>query len=321
MKRVFTIILGVIGILMLVPAVALVALYQPDIPLATLQAKYANQYSRFTEIKGMQVHYRDEGPQTDTVPLVLLHGTGASLLTWDACTAEWVKRKRVIRMDLPAFGLTGPAPDNDYSIDAYVDFLHQLLQKLQVKQCYLAGNSLGGMIACSYTYAHPAGVEKLILLDAAGYPIENGKGNLAFNLGRMPVVSHVLKIATPLSVVRKSLEEVYGNKALVTDALAHTYHDMACREGNRNALLIRLNSPQSGDTAIIKKILKPSLIIWGDRDFLIPSNHAYKFKRDLQTDTLVVLKGIGHVPMEESPEQVIPLVLSFLDKPYTVTNL
>jgi pimeloyl-ACP methyl ester carboxylesterase len=266
------------------------------------------------DLKGMQVHYRDEGPVNDSFPLVLIHGTGAFLQTWDACTGEWAKDKRVIRMDLPAFGLTGPAPDNDYSIEAYVDFLHQFLQRLQVNQCFLAGNSLGGQIAYSYCAKHPGNVKKLILMDPAGYPIENAKGNLAFNLGRTPVLKHVLKIVTPLSVVRKSIEDVYGDKTLVTDSLVMMYRDMACRAGNRNALVVRLNMPQSGDTNLIKGISTPAMIIWGDQDFLIPLANAYKFHRDLPNDTLVVLKGIGHVPMEESPAQVISLVKSFIQK-------
>jgi pimeloyl-ACP methyl ester carboxylesterase len=242
-----------------------------------------------------------------------LHGTGAFLQTWDACTAEWVKNHRVIRMDMPAFGLTGPAPDNDYSIGAYVDFLHQFLQKLGVNRFYLAGNSLGGQIAFAYTATYPAEVQKLILLDAAGYPMEHSKGNLAFNLARTPFLKHLLKIVTPAFVVRKSLEDVYGNKALVTDSLVKIYRDMACREGNRKALVLRLNNPQSSDTNMIKGIQVPTLIIWGDQDFLIPLANAYKFQRDLPNDTLAILKGTGHVPMEESPEQVALLVKNFLD--------
>lgn len=312
MKKIFKVLVWLIGILVLILGITMMVLYQPDIPVETLKAKYAGPASRFTEVKGMQVHYRDEGPASDSVPLVLIHGTGAFLQTWDACSAEWVKEHRVVRMDLPAFGLTGPAPDGDYSMQAYVEFLHLFLQKLNINRCYLAGNSLGGLIAYSYAAAYPSAVQKLILLDAAGYPIENAKGSLAFTLGRTPVIKHLLKIITPQSVVRKSLEDVYGNKALVTDSLVKKYRDMACREGNRNALVIRLNNPQSGDTSIIKGILAPTLIIWGDQDFLIPLANAWKFQRDLPNDTLVVLKGIGHVPMEESPAQVIPLVNRFL---------
>ncbi len=298
--------------ILLVCAITIWVLYQPDIPVSALQEKYTNSASRFVEIKGMQVHYRDEGPECDSIPLVLLHGTGAFLQTWDACTTEWIKEHRVIRMDMPAFGLTGPASDNDYSIDAYVDFLHQFLQKLHVQQCYLAGNSLGGQIAFRYAATYPLEVKKLILLDPAGYPIENAKGSLAFTLGRTPILKNLLTIVTPLSVVRKSLEDVYGNRALVTDALVAQYRDLACREGNRNALIIRLQNDQVSDTTIVPTIITRTMIIWGDQDFLIPLANAYKFQRDLPNDTLVVLKGIGHVPMEESPEKVVPMINNFL---------
>lgn len=312
MKKLYKFLLIASAALLLIIITIILVLFQPDIPVEALKVKYSNEASKFMDLKGMQVHFRDEGPATDSVPLVLIHGTGAFLQTWDACTAEWVKERRVVRMDLPAFGLTGPAPDGDYSMPAYVEFLHLFLQKLNINRCYLAGNSLGGLIGYSYAAAYPAAVQKLILLDAAGYPIENAKGSLAFTLGRTPVIKHLLKIITPQSVVRKSLEDVYGNKALVTDALVEQYRDMACREGNRNALVVRLNNPQSGDTSIIKGILAPTLVIWGDQDFLIPLANAYKFQRDLPNDTLVVLKGIGHVPMEESPALVIPLVSRFL---------
>jgi len=312
MNKLFKFLLITFATLITLILVVILILFQPDIPVERLKATYTNEASKFMDLKGMQVHYRDEGPAADSIPLVLLHGTGASLLTWDACTAEWTKDHRVIRMDMPAFGLTGPAPDNDYSIGRYVDFLHQFLQKLQVSRCYLAGNSLGGLIAYSYAASYPGEVQKLILLDAAGYPIENAKGSLAFTLGRIPVIKQLLKIVTPASVVRKSLEDVYGNKALVTDALVEQYRDMACREGNRNALVIRLNNPQDGDTSMIPGIKIPAMIIWGEQDFLIPVANAFKFQRDLPNDTLVVLKGIGHVPMEESPGRVISLVKSFI---------
>lgn len=312
MKKFFKFFIYTLAGLLLVCAITIWILYQPDIPVSALQEKYTNSASRFVEIKGMQVHYRDEGPAADSIPLVLLHGTGAFLQTWDACTSEWIKDHRVIRMDMPAFGLTGPAADDDYSIAAYVDFLHQFLQKIQVQQCYLAGNSLGGQIAFSYAAAYPHEVKKLILLDPAGYPIENAKGSLAFTLGRTPVLKNLLTIVTPLSVVRKSLEDVYGNKALVTDALVEQYRDMACREGNRDALIKRLQNDQVSDTTIVSKIITRTMIIWGDQDFLLPLANAYKFQRDLPNDTLVVLKGIGHVPMEESPEKVVSLVNNFL---------
>jgi pimeloyl-ACP methyl ester carboxylesterase len=290
----------------------LVVFYQPDIPVDQLKDKYATGSSRFVSLDGMDVHYRDEGPPNDTIPLVLLHGTSSSLLTWEACTKEWTNHHRVIRMDLPGFAITGPNPEEDYSIKNYVAFLDHFLKTLNVKQCYLAGNSLGGLIAFQYAAIHPDKVKKVILIDPAGYPVKNAKGSLAFTLGKIPVLKHILTVITPMSIVRKSLEDVYGNKNLISDELVEQYRDMACREGNRNALLIRLKNDQKGDTTLVSKLTMPALVIWGSHDQLIPVDNAYKFQRDLPLDTLVILEGAGHVPMEETPDLVIPLVSNFI---------
>ena len=288
--------------------------YQPDIPVELLKEKYATGKSQFVSLGGMNVHYRDEGPEGDSSPLVLLHGTASSLFTWDACTEAWHKDHRVIRMDLPAFGLTGPNPDQDYSIHAYVTFLHSFLKKRNVSQCYLAGNSLGGLIAFHFSATYPDMVKKLILIDPAGYPIHNAKGSLAFRLGRIPIINNLLTVITPFSIVRKSVEDAYGNKTLVTDELVKQYQDMACREGNRKALLIRLTHEQQGDTTLVQQVTMPTLIVWGSLDQLIPVDHAYKFQRDLPLDSLVILSDVGHVPMEEAPQLVIPLVEKFIQE-------
>lgn len=294
-------------------ALVIIIFYQPDIPVHELKAKYAVAPSQFVNLfNDYEVHFRDEGPTTDSIPLVLLHGTSSSLLTWDACTQEWAKDNRVIRMDLPAFGITGPHPQDDYSVDAYVTFLHEFLKAKGIRKCIVVGNSLGGLIAYTYTFRYPSQVDKLILIDAAGYPKVGGKGNLAFTLGKVPVLNKVLTIITPLSLVRRSIEDVYGDKSKVTDELVMLYRDMACRTGNRQALLQRLKFDQLGDTTLLPRIQQPTLIIWGDQDQLIPVANAYKFQRDLPNNQLVILKGQGHVPMEESPEIVIPLVRKFI---------
>ena len=138
-----------------------------DISVEDLKYDYANEQSQFIEVNEMQVHYRDEG---DGFPIVLVHGTAASLHTWDAWTHELKKTNRVIRMDLPAFGITGPNKNADYSLEAYTTFLHSFLEKLQLKKFHIAGNSLGGNIAWNYTADYPENVEKLILVDASGLP-------------------------------------------------------------------------------------------------------------------------------------------------------
>ena len=135
-----------------------------DIPIEQLKKKYTDSYSLFEKVNGMNVHYRDEGEKKDSIPIVLIHGTGSSLHTYEHWTRNLVKNHRVIRMDLPGYGLTGPFPNRNYYIGDYVDFLKCFLDEIGVKKCVLAGNSLGGNIACRFTLKYSDIVNKLILI-------------------------------------------------------------------------------------------------------------------------------------------------------------
>ena len=104
-----------------------------EIPLEKLKAKYGNKPSSFISVDGMNVHYRDEGNQTDSIPIILIHGTASSLHTFDAWADSLKKTYRVIRMDLPAYGLTGAFPDRNYSMAHYTSFLKDFLAALNIR--------------------------------------------------------------------------------------------------------------------------------------------------------------------------------------------
>lgn len=303
-----------VGFLILIAIVMILFGYK-DKSVNELKEKYAAVSSAFIAVEDMEVHYRDEGSKTDSLPLVLIHGTGSSLQTFDAWAAALKKEKRVIRMDIPAFGLTGPFPNRQYSIDHYVDFIHHFLSALGVEKCILGGNSLGGQIAWNYTAQYPAMVQKLILIDAAGYPIQSQSVPIGFKMARTPVLKNIMTFITPRFMVKESVQNVYADKAKVTDMLVDRYFDLTLRQGNRQALVDQLNLV--GDTSpvqLIKNIQQPTLILWGEKDLLIPIKFAYLFHNDLPNDTLVILKNMGHVPMEESPQESLAPVLEFLKK-------
>ncbi|MEO6135350.1 MAG: alpha/beta hydrolase, partial [Ginsengibacter sp.] len=270
-----------------------------DIPLKDLKAKYTNEASSFIAVNGMDVHYRDEGNKADSIPIVLIHGTASSLHTFDAWADSLKKSNRVIRMDLPAYGLTGPFPDRNYSIAHYTSFLKNFLSALKIKQCVLAGNSLGGQIAWNFTLEQPGMVTKLILIDAAGYPMSSKGVPIAFKMARIPVMRNLLTYLTPRFIVRASIENVFFDKLKVTDALVDRYFELTLREGNRQAFVDRLNATADNSGYInIRRIQQPTLILWGANDLLIPVENAYKFHSYLPNDTLVILDNSGHTPME-----------------------
>ena len=286
-----------------------------DKPVEELKLKYAQSPSAFIKMDGMDVHYRDEGNASDTLPLVLIHGTSSSLHTFDEWTNALKSTRRVVRMDIPAFGLTGPFPDRNYSINHYVAFMEHFLQSKGIKRCILGGNSLGGQIAWHFTAKNPDIVEKLILIDAAGYPLDSKSVPIAFKLARKPVINKIITFITPRFIAKSSLENVYADKTKVSDALAERYFDMALRAGNRQALVDRMSMPMDTNSiASIKNIQTPTLILWGENDMLIPIENAHLFHDDLPNDTLVILKNAGHVPMEESPKESLEVVLGFLKR-------
>ena len=289
--------------------------WRKDISVEELKKKYANDESKFTEIDGMQVHYRDEGSPLDSIPLVLIHGTGASLHTWEGWAKVLKRNHRIITFDLPAYGLTGPNPTGDYSQDYYVSFVDKLLTKLSVKKCVLGGNSLGGGITWAYSLAHPERVQKIILVDAGGYPMTSKSVPIAFKLAKVPILSSLFQYVTPRSVIEKSIHNVYVHDERITDKLIDRYYDLALREGNRKAFIDRIKVSIVSDKYLkIKTLIIPTLIIWGQQDGLIPLSVGEQFHQDLVNDTLVVFKDLGHTPMEEDPENTVKVVVDFLKK-------
>ena len=191
MRRARLAVLWIPTALALLVGVVFLSSYEPDLPFAELVAKYTNDESEFVDVAGMRVHYRDEG--SGDVPLILLHGTGASLHTWDGWTPVLVHDFRIIRLDLPGFGLTGPAPDSDYTVQAYVEYLAAFADALGIERFHLAGNSLGGQIAWNFATRYPDRVMKLVLIDSAGYPKEAApSASTVIRLAGMPVINELM---------------------------------------------------------------------------------------------------------------------------------
>jgi len=298
------------GLLLLV----LFILCERDRPVKELIPIYANSSSQFMSILGMQVHYRDQGVQSDSVPLILLHGMSSSLNTWDSVVFYLANHRRVISLDLPGFGLTGPSPENMYNFDYYNKFIDSFTRRLQLAKFTLVGNSMGGSITWNYALFNPAVVDKLVLIDAAGYPKRGESGSLGFKIASTPVINNILLFATPKALVRKSLETIYFDQYRVTDAQVERFHDMAIREGNRAAALLIFKGSfgTSQFKGKIKEIKTPTLVLWGEKDNLISVENAYQFNQDIKGSKLEVYPNVGHVPMEEVPERVAKSILDFI---------
>ena len=296
-------------LLLLVLSISLY-LYSPDISVSELKKTYANQYSQFIEIDGMNVHYRDEG---EGQTIVLLHGTGASLHTWDEWTNELKKIFRVIRLDLPAYGLTGPHPEKKYSLSDYSSFLNSFVESLDIDNFILSGNSLGGAIAWYYASEYPNKVELLSLLDPGGLYNKEKQSPLVFRLARAPGINKILRYVTPRFFIKNTLKEVYFDKTKLTDKKIDTYRDLILRENNRESFINRSNSEPVDYTSRLKLINCPTQIIWGNEDEWIPVENAKFFSKSIQNTRVDIMQETGHLPMEERPYESLELLLNFIN--------
>lgn len=304
----------ILAVLALLLVAGFLILRTPDTDPAAMRAKYGAPPSQFVDIGGGQrVHLRDEGPR-DGLPIVLLHGSNADLHTWQPWVDRLKARHRVIRFDQRGHGLTGPAPDWDYSRRAFAEDVERVADTLKLGRFVLAGNSMGGGIAIEYALAHPERVAGLVLVDAAGAPrIGEAKGNIGFTLARTPGFSWLMGRITPRSLVERSLRQTVANEDVVTDAAIDRYWELLRYPGNRAATAARFASAQEPFAPTALATLKtPTLIIWGQRDSLIPVQSGGWLAKRIPSARFEVLPGIGHIPMEEAPDASVRLLESWL---------
>ncbi|MGE6240444.1 alpha/beta fold hydrolase [Ectopseudomonas guguanensis] len=313
MKRLAQVLLALLLMVGLALAGFVALNWAPDRPLDKLKARWAPPPSQFVDIAGLSLHLRDQGRRDDPEPLLLLHGTSASLHTWEGWVTELAKQRRVISLDLPGFGLTGPFADGDYRVERYTDFLLAVLEHLQVERVVLVGNSFGGQLAWRFALAHPERSARLVLVDAAGYPRNAESVPIGFRLAGIPALAPVMSRVLPRSMIESSLRNVYGDPDKVDDELVERYYQLTLREGNRQALRQRFVQAPSGELhQRIGELRLPTLIIWGGRDRLIPPDNAERFAADIAGSQLVLFDDLGHVPQEEDPQRSVAALNRFL---------
>jgi len=284
-------------------------LWTPDADRAALEARYAAPPSAFVTLEGARLHVRDTGPR-DGPPVLLLHGFGSSLHTWDQWAALLEADRRVIRLDLPGFGLTGADPTGDYSDLRAVALLEGLLDRLGVAQADVVGSSMGGRIAWRFAAERPARVRKLVLMAPDGF------ASAGFTYDRpagVPLLMRALPYTLPMPLLRGGVAPAYADAASLTESALERYRDMMIAPGVRHAILDRMAThvlvpPEP----FLRRIAAPVLLLWGESDRMVPAAHAADYARELPDSRTVVLPGLGHVPMEEDPARALAPVTAFL---------
>jgi len=282
---------------------------------SSIRRKYENAASRYLTVDGKRFHYRIEGAGPT---LVLLHGVMASLHTWDGWVEQLKSSYRIIRMDLPGFGLSDHMVEDDhYTPEFSVALLDKVREAFGIERFSIAGNSLGGFIAWYYATRHPERVEKLILVDPIAYP---QKLPPVMSFVALPGIGEIARYVAPRSLVEANVRQVYGDAKLIQQATIDRYYELMMHGENRFAMVktFRKIREMSRDVSISKEIGKvraPTLLMWGSKDRWVPPSLIKLWKRDLKHVEVKVYPGAGHIPMEELPLETARDAHAFLSRP------
>jgi len=298
--------------LALISLILLAALYlwTPDKSKAELEKIYGSPRNAYVSALGVNLHYQDTGPSKNAIPIVFLHGFGASLQTWQTWAQALSEDYRVISVDLPGFGLTGEDPSGIYTDQRSVEVLEAFLKELKITKVVLVGNSMGGKFAWQFAARYPNQVAKLVLISPDGYAspgIEYGKKP------DVPAIADLYRYFFSKAFLAMNLEPAYANPKTLSDALVNRYYDLMLAPGVRGAILARMQQTVLQDPVpSLASIQVPTLLIWGEKDAFIPISNSNDYLKVMPNAKRVSLPNIGHLPQEEQPSIGLAALKEFL---------
>ena len=284
-------------------------LWTPDKTRSDLEAKYLNSPGDIIEVLGTRLHVRDDGPKSASA-VIMLHGFGSSLHTWEPWAQALDREHRVIRLDLPGSGLSEPDRTGDYTDARSIALLIALMDRLSITQASFIGNSIGGRIAWTFAAYHPKRVIKLVLISPDGF------ASAGFAYGQRPQIPTTVKLMRyflPKMLLRMNLAPAYGDASALSENVVTRYYELMLAPGARDAMIARMEQTVlQNPEPLLRSINVPVLLLWGEKDALIPFGNAVDYLRNLADSKLVSLPALGHVPQEEAPALSLPPVRAFL---------
>jgi pimeloyl-ACP methyl ester carboxylesterase len=300
---------------MILPAAGCAGL-KPDPPPSTLSQDWGQQ--KTFDYHGIKINYYEAG-QAGT-PIILLHGFGGCAYTWRHVIPPLAEQHRVFTIDLKGFGLSDKPADGHYAVADQADMVADFIRRHNLHDLVIMGHSMGGAVTLM-TYFKvrddvPPRVNKLVLIDSAGYP---QKLPWFILMSKIPGLNSVLaKLLSPRFATTMVLRKSYYDKDKITEEQIDTYAYFGSLPGAPEAASQTAKQliPADIDTLITqyKTIKVPVLIIWGAEDEVVPLEVGKKFKRDIPNSQLVVIPQCGHIPLEEKPEETNKAIMEFLKK-------
>ncbi len=260
---------------------------------------------RSVTVFGAKINYVEAGDPAKP-KVILLHGLGGSLANWATNTGALAQSYHVIALDQVGFGKSDK-PNLKYRVGTYVDFLDKFMAELKIEKASLVGNSMGGWVAGLMAIKYPNRVEKIVLADAAGIVPDNISEAQIYQLNN----STRDEIRTNMKLIFAN-PVLQNNEALVDQFM--TARVMAHDGGTINSLIESIKRKEDYLNTRLAEIKKPTLIIWGKQDGLLPVADAYTLNKGITGSELVVFDQCGHVPQFEKAADFNKKVLEFLAK-------
>jgi 2-hydroxy-6-oxonona-2,4-dienedioate hydrolase len=250
---------------------------------------------------GTRIHYIEAGAGPT---VILLHGLGGNGQNWALNIAPLAAKFHVIALDQIGFGKSDK-PLITYRIGTYVDFLEQFREQLNIERASLVGVSMGGWISAAYTIAFPERIERLVLVDSAGYA-PPPKSDTRTLYGLNPSTREGMK---------QIAAKIFYNKLFTTDAVVDQALTHRLTAGDGYTINSLIESIIRGEEFLdnrVQAIKQPTLIVWGREDGLVLLAEGKRFKKEISNSTLLVFDQCGHVPNVEKPAEFNAAVLKFL---------
>lgn len=277
-----------------------------------VQAQSPTPESKNVEIFGQKIHYLEAG-STSNPAVILLHGLGGDTSNWALTIPALASKYHVYIPDQVGFGKSDK-PITNYRVAMLVEFLDVFCKKLGIQKAALVGNSLGGWTAAAFAIAHPEKVDKLILVDAAGYTPKRWGGP--------EITKEALAALNPSTT--EDFKRLFGlilyNKAMLTDQFVEQALTNKLKRGDGYTINSFIESVLRGEDYLdgkTQKIKAPTLVLWGKDDGLTPLGIGKAFAEDIRGAQLVAIDKCGHVPQMEKAAEFNAALLKFLGAGHT----
>jgi pimeloyl-ACP methyl ester carboxylesterase len=320
MKKWQKILTGILIVFLLALGVGPFLVPVPPLDGTVSERELADADSKFVEVNGLSVHYKEMGAGQPV--FILLHGFGASAFSWREVMQPFSELGRVIAYDRPAFGLTSrPMPgqwtgENPYGPEAQTALVIGLMDALGIEKAWLVGNSAGGTVSVYTALSHPERVAGLILVDAAIYA-GGGSPAWARPLLGTPQMRHLGPLLARQIATGGDdfIRTAFHDPALVTSEILAGYRKpLNANNWDRALWELTAASRPLGLPERLSELNLPVLVLTGDDDRIVPTEQSIRLGGEIPNAALVVIPNAGHVPHEEKPAEFMQAVRNFLNQ-------